>query len=405
MEIEIKLARGIYAKDTIKALYAFTDCEVPITPNLTLIHGDRPETVSVSEVLQYNTEKLVADLTRELEIDLSRLKDKLHARMLEQIFIEERLYKNIEEQTTYKKVIDSVEVSLQPFAKELIRPVTLEDIERLLEIRIKRISRFDIEKQQKEIREINKEIKSIEQSLKDMVGYTIGYLDKILAKYGAAFPRLTEITEFTEVSVRKVALSNLTVGYNRESGFLGHQIKANEEQGDPSICCSEYDRLFLLFADGMYKIVPVTEKIFVGPDLEWMGKVSRKLIFNMIYRDGKENIVYVKRFSMPSFIMEKEYRLFPEHKRSKILLLLFGEDKYARANLMPSPRAKTNLIDIDFNEYLIKGAAAKGKRLSNRVVRRVYETSGKIQAEKKQNLSLPGLDDKKTDDEETPADS
>lgn len=392
VEIEIKLARGIHAADTIKALYAFTDCEVPISPNLTLIHGDRPETVSVSEVLRHNTKKLVDDLTRELEIDLGRLKDKLHARILEQIFIEERLYKNIEEQKTYEKVIESVEVSLQPFSEEFIRPVALEDIERLLEIKIKRISRFDIDKQQKEIRAINKDIKVIEKSLKDMVGYTISYLDNLLTKYGGNYPRQTEITEFTEVSVRKVALSNLTVGYNRESGFLGHLIKAEEEQGDPSICCSEYDRLFLLYASGMYKIIPVTDKLFVGHDLEWVGKVSKDLIFNMIYRDGSENMTYVKRFKMPSFIMEKEYRLFPEHARSKIMLLLFGEGRYARANLMPSPRAKTNIVDIDFSEYLLKGAAAKGKRLSNRVVRRVYETTEKMQAEKKANLTLPGLD-------------
>jgi topoisomerase-4 subunit A len=391
VEVEIKLARGIHAADTIKALYAFTDCEVPISPNLTLIDGERPDTVSVSHVLKHNTKKLVLDLTRELEIDRSRLRDRLHARMLEQIFIEDRLYKNIEEQTTYEKVVETVEASLQPYAPELIRAVCLEDIERLLEIRIKRISRFDIDKQKKEIREIEKQIKDIEKSLKDMIGYTINYIDHILQKYGGNYPRLTEISEFTEVSVRKVALSNLTVGYNRESGFLGHQVKADEEKNDPSISCSEYDRLFLLFDSGMYKIIPVTDKLFVGHELEWVGKVSKDLIFNLIYRDGSENIVYVKRFKMPSFIMDKEYHLFPEHKRSKILLLLFGKEKYARATLMPSPRARTNIIDVEFDEFLIKGAAAKGKRLSNRVLRRVYETTEKMQAEKKQNLKLPGL--------------
>jgi len=399
VEIEIKLVRGIHAGDTIKALYAFTDCEIPISPNLTLIQGDHPETLSVSEVLQQNTEKLVRDLTRELEIDLGRLKERLHARILEQIFIEERLYKNIEEQISYKAVLESVEVSLQPFAAEIIRPVTKEDIERLLEIRIKRISRFDIERQQKEIREIRKEIKSIEKSLKDMVGYTISYLDGLLQKYGANFPRLTEIAEFSEVSVRKVALSNLSVGYHRESGFLGHLIKPEEEQGDPSpISCSEYDRLILLYEGGAYKVVPVTDKLFVGHDLEWVGKVSKNLVFNMIYRDGAENAVYVKRFKMPSFILDKEYRLFSDHPRSKIMLLTFGAEKYARANLMPSPRAKTNVVDIEFDSYLLKGAAAKGKRLSSRIVRRVYETTEKMQAEKKQNLTLPGLDEQQADE-------
>jgi topoisomerase-4 subunit A len=402
VEVEIKLARGIHAADTIKALYAFTDCEVPISPNLTLIDGERPDTVSVSQVIRHNTSKLVRDLTRELEIDRGRLRDRLHARMLEQIFIEDRLYKNIEEKTTYETVVETVEVSLQPYSKELIRPVCIEDIERLLEIRIKRISRFDIDKQKKEIREIEKQIKDIENSLKDMIGYTINYIDHILQKYGDNFPRLTEISEFTEVSVRKVALSNLTVGYNRESGFLGHQVKADEDHNDPSLSCSEYDRLFLLFDSGIYKIIPVTDKLFVGHELEWIGKVSKDLIFNLIYRDGFENIVYVKRFKMPSFIMEKEYHLFTEHKRSKILLLLFGKEKFARATLMPSPRARTNIIDIDFDEFLIKGAAAKGKRLSNRVLRRVYETTEKMQAEKKQNLKLPGLNEQASTNDTSP---
>ncbi|WP_136806407.1 DNA topoisomerase IV subunit A [Desulfosediminicola flagellatus] len=404
VEIEVKLARGIHASDTIKALYAFTDCEVPISPNLTLINGNHPETVSVSDVLRYNTEKLVVDLTRELEIDLGRLKDKLHARMLEQIFIEERLYKNIEEKTTYKDIIETVDVSLLPYSEELIRPVALEDIERLLEIKIKRISRFDIEKQQKEIRAINKDIKVIEKSLKDMIGYTVSYLDDLLTKYGPSFPRKTELHEFTEVSVRKAAFSNLTVCYDRETGFLGHQIKTEHEEGEPEpINCSEYDRLFLLYASGIYKIIPVTEKLFVGHDIEWIGKVSKNLIFNLVYRDGKENLVYVKRFKMPSFIMEKEYTLFPAHKRSKILLFILGKDKYARVNLMPSARARTNVVDIDFEEYLIKGAAAKGKRVSNRLVRRVYETTEKMQAEKKKNHVLPGIipDTTPTDTSET----
>lgn len=392
VEIEIKLARGIQAADTIKALYAFTDCEISISPNLTIIEGEKPDTLYVDDVLRRNTTKLVADLKKELEIDLGRLNDRLHFRILEQIFIEERLYKNIEEITTYENILETVEKSLQPFAKQLIRAVTVEDIERLLEIKIKRISRFDIEKQKKEIRAIRKDIKGIEKSLSDMTLYTIDYLDGLLEKYGKFFPRQTEIKEFKEVSVRKVAISNLTVGYDRKEGFLGHQIKTNGDDSEQDVPCSEYDRLFLLYTNGSYKIIPVTDKLFVGHDLEWFGKVSKDLVFNIIYRDGVENLVYVKRFKMPSFIMEKEYQLFQPHKRSKILLLSFGEEKFARANLMPSPRAKSNAVDIGFDEYLIKGASAKGKRVSNRVVRRIYETTEKVMQEQKKNMSLPGLE-------------
>ena len=393
VEIEIKLARGVYAKDTIKALYAFTDCEIPISPNLTLIRGNTPETSTVSEVLRYNTEKLQADLTRELEISLGRLREKLHARLLEQIFIEERLYKNIEEETSYAAVVKSVETSLVPFAGELVRTVTKDDIEKLLEIRIKRISRYDINKQQKEIRDIRKEIASIEKSLKDMVAYTIAYLDALLEKYGHLYPRQTEIKEFSEVSVRKVAPTNLLVSYNRETGFLGHQIKDEGESQEHSIACSEYDRLLLLLNNGIYKVVPVTDKLFVGHELEWFGKVEKDMIFNVIYRDGQENIVYAKRFKTPSFILEKEYRLFAEHKRSKILLLSFGEGKSARISLMPSTRAKSNILDVFFNDYLVKNPLAKGKRVSNRIVRKVVEGAPdqRIPEETRMIPTLPGF--------------
>lgn len=391
VEIEIKLARGIYAKDTIKALYAFTDCEVAISPNLTLVQDGVPRTATVEEVLHHNTQKLLADLTRELEIDKKRLEDRLHARLLEQIFIEERIYKTIEEKTSYKAVIAGVDEAFEAFKKELKRPVVTEDIERLLEIRIKRISRYDINKQKKEIKSIRAAIRKINKYLKDMVGFTVNYIDSILSKYGEAYPRRTEFREFTEVSVRRVALSNLTVCYERESGFLGHQIKASSEKADFTISCSEYDRLLLIYETGIYKVIQVSDKLFVGHDVRWVGKMKKGLIFNMVYREGRENLCYVKRFASPKFILDKEYKLFDNHKRSKILLLSFGKEKSARASLMPSPRAKSNIVEIMFDEYLVKGSGAKGKRVSTRIVRRVIDATGKKPKEKKVNLSLPGM--------------
>ncbi|PHR26948.1 MAG: DNA topoisomerase IV [Desulfotalea sp.] len=391
VEIEIKLARGVYAKDTIKALYAFTDCEVAITPNLTLINGDMPETISVTEVITYNTNKLRNDLQRELEIQMSKHEDKLHARMLEQIFIEKRLYKSIEEETSYKAVTTSVNEALLLYAEELIRPHTLEDIERLLEIKIKRISRFDINKQLREIKEIRKQIKAIKKSLTDITAYTLSFLDNILAKYGQYYPRQTELTSFSEVSFRKAALSNLNVVYNRESGFIGTQVKEDEEKKDLTVTCSEYDKLFLIYKNGLYKFIPVSEKFYVGDDLHWVGIVQKKAIFNIVYRDGAENFGYVKRFKTPSFILEKEYRLFAEHKRSKIIFMSFGEGQFARVNLMPSSRARTNNLDISFDDFLLKNAAAKGKRVSIRVVKRVSASTGPEESPLKKNLSLPGI--------------
>jgi len=395
VEIEIKLSRGIYTKDTIKALYAFTDCEVSISPNLTLIQDNQPVTLNVEEVLRHNTDALVDSLTRELEIDLDRLEAKLHARLLEQIFIEERLYKNIEDKTSYKAVIKSVKDGLHPFVDEIVREVGTRDIERLLEIRIKRISRWDINKQKKEIRSIRSNIKEIKESLKDMVGFTISYLDDLLNRYGKMYPRHTQIKEFTEVSIRKAALSNLVAGYNRKSGFIGHQIKVENIKNDLSFSCSEYDKILLIFTNGKYQVIDVTEKYFVGQDLAWAGVIQKDLLFNIVYRNGKENRAYIKRFQAPKFILGKEYQLFTPHKRSTIMVFTMGKEKYARVYLTPSRRAKTNIIDIDFDSYLIKGAAAKGKRVSPRTVRRAIESDGSHfkKKEKKQNLSLPGMGD------------
>jgi topoisomerase-4 subunit A len=379
VEIEVKLARGVYAKDTIKALYAFSDCEVSISPNLTLIREGRPVNIPVTEVLQYNTEKLVADLEKELTIELGRLQDKLHARTLERIFIEERIYKQIEECKSYKAVIDTVTEAFTAFADQLQRPVSREDIERLLEIRIKRISRYDIEKQKKEIREINTSIKQVQTSLKDMVAYTIAYLDDLLLRYGSYYPRRTEIMTFQEVKARRVALSNLTVGYNIDTGLFGHQVKSD---CDISIACSEYDRILLITRDGGYKVINVVDKVFVGHDVIWADKVERKTVFNLIYRDGKKGHSYVKRFNMPKFILNKEYRLFPEHKSSFIQFLNTGENVRVRVTFAPLKRAKVNSQRLYMDEVLIKGASALGKRISTRVVRQISELVGKVSEQK-----------------------
>jgi topoisomerase-4 subunit A len=378
VEIEIKLPRTIYAKETIRALYAFTDCEITINTNLTLIRENMPAISSVDEVVRFNTEKLVNDLTRELEIELERLLAKLHARLLEQIFIEQRLYKEIEEQTSYSDVVATVERSLQPFLEELERPVMKEDIERLLEIRIKRISRYDIDRQAREISTIRKDINAVRKNLADVVGYTIDYLQTLLDTYGSSFERQTEITSFSEVVASAVALSNLIVGYDHDSGFFGTTIKGSDTDASFSFACSEYDRILLIFADGSFKVITAPEKLFVGSDLCYAGILKEDDIFNVIYRDGQENITYVKRFGAPKFILDKEYHLFPSHERSRILLISTGVNKHARASLVPTRRAKSNIVEIAFDDHLIKNSGAKGKRVSSRVVRRVIDTTERV---------------------------
>lgn len=395
VEIEIKVARGVFASETIKGLYAFTDCEVSIAPNLTLINGNDPQISTVTTVVKHNALKLRHDLERELNFELAHLEDKLHARLLEQIFIEERIYQRIEEETTPTAIVATVHEGLKAFHELFSREITDDDVNRLLEIRIKRISRYDINKQAKEIKDIRKAIKEIQSDLKDMTGYAITFLDNLLEKYGKDFPRQTELTSFKEVNLRKAALANLNVVYNRESGFVGTLVKPEEGQENISLMCSEYDKLFLIFCDGLYKFVSVTEKIYVGKELQWVGIVNRDQLFNVIYRDGAENLAYVKRFNTPSFILDKEYHLFPEHKRSRILLLSFGEEQYAKINLMPSSRARSNSLEIDFDSHLVKNATARGKRVSPRNVRRVSPLSALSHAEPKEEAALPGLGEKK----------
>lgn len=395
VEIEIRLPRGVHAEETMNALYAFTDCEVSVSPNLMVIRDNMPCQFEVEEILRRNTDKLVGYLQKELEIELDRLHEKLHARKLEQIFIEERLYKQIEEETRYTAVIEAVLKSLLPFAGELDKEVIKEDVERLLEIKIRRISRYDLNRQQREIKELEKNIRRVRKDLKDMVGFTVNYLSKLLEKYGSLFPRKSKLKHFDEVIARKAALSNLTISYNRHSGFMGNKIRVEDDKKDISVNCSEYDKIMLIFKEGYYKVVPVMDKLFIGESLLFLGVVSKELVFNIIYRSGLDNMSYVKRFEMPKFISNKEYRLFPEHKRSVVQLLIAGDkDIRGRVSFAPSARAKYNSKEIEFNDYLIKQASAKGKRISNRVVRRVSNQTGKPRKELSTLAVLPGINKK-----------
>jgi topoisomerase IV subunit A len=392
VEVEIRLPRGVYAQDALDALYAFTDCELSVSPNLVLIKDNMPCVMGAEEVLRHNTDKLRRDLEQELRIERGRLTDKLHAATLEQVFIEERLYKQIEEESSAKAVSDAVRQALEPFNERLIRKPDKEDIERLLDIRIKRISRYDLNKQRKEIEELKRSVAAIDKHLEDVTLYAKKHLQGLLEKYGPQFPRRSELKAFDQVDAREAALSNLQLVYVRESGFLGHKVSAEEGKEGLAAACSELDRILLIFRDGLYKVIPVPDKLFVGPDLLWLGPVRKELVFNLIYRAGALNLSYVKRFRTPKFILNKEYRLFEEHKRSVIQLLLIGEKGLrARVSLAPSARARSNALEIDFDEHLIKGEAAQGRRVSERAVRKMTDISGQPKQEPPTVPVLPGL--------------
>ena len=388
VEIEIKLARGVRAEETIKALYAFTDCEISISPSLTVIRENTPAILTVSEVLKENTARLYDVLQKEQQLELDRLKERLQAHLLERIFIEERLYKQIEECSTYELVIKSVDQALEPFTADLVRLVSREDIEKLLEIKIKRISRYDIERKKKEIKNTQRQIKKVEKNLSDMTGFSIRFLDDLLARYSDDYPRRTELATFTEVQASQVAPTNLTLGYDPESGFFGTQVKAGPEN---SLACSEYDRIMLIDKSGWYKVINVPDKIFIGHDLVWWGRVAEKKTFNLVYRDGKQNLCYLKRFVTPKFIVDKEYRLFEQHRRSEILFLKTGEGINLRALLSPSPRSRKNREVFRCDNFLIKGIGAIGKRLSARPIRRVEEVSDAVAAKAEEEAPQASL--------------
>jgi topoisomerase-4 subunit A len=390
VEIEIKLPRGVYAEEAVAALHAFTDCELSVSPSLVLIKDNMPCIMQVEEVLRHNTDKLRRDLEQELRIERGRLLDRLHACTLEQLFIEERLYKQIEEESSAKAVTDAVRQALEPFAARLIRPPSKEDIERLLDIRIKRISRHDIAKQDKEIRSLEQAIAKTDRHLQDVTLFTKNYLHGLLDKYGPQHPRRSELKSFDQANAREAAISNLVVIYDRAGGFIGCKVSAAQPEIEAP--CSELDRILLIFLDGSYKVIPVPDKLFVGSELLWAGALRKDLVFNIIYRAGAVNLSYVKRFRAPKFILNKEYRLFEGHKRSVIQMLAVGESGIrARVSLAPSTRARSNVLEIDFDEYLIKGEAAQGKRVSSRAVRKVTDITGQPRKETESAPVLPGL--------------
>ena len=245
-----------------------------------------------------------------------------------------------------------------------------------------------------------KAIATITKHLTDMVAYTIGYIEELLSRYQDTFPRTSELKAFDEVDARAAALSNLTVCFHRESGFIGHRIKAEMGSCEMECQASEYDRLLLIFKDGLYKVVPMVDKFFVGSDLYWMGVVENDTVFNLLYRNGPDNLVYIKRFLTPKFILNREYRLFEPDRRSSILFLQTGKEGVrVRVSLMPAARAKYNALEVDFGETLIKGVSAIGKRLSTRKVRRITDISGKKtpQDVEAAPLPLPGMDPENQD--------
>jgi topoisomerase-4 subunit A len=368
VEIEIKLPRGIHADEAIRQLYAYTKCEVSVTSNIVVIHGRNPRVMTVSEILRLVTERLVDNLGRELEIELKQLQERFHEKTLAQLFIENRVYQLIEECETSEAVHVAVRTGLAPFQERLAREITEADIERLLELSIRRISRFDINRNRREIDEILKALSTAWHNLRHLVPYAIRYLKGVKQKYGKSFPRHTRIEVFAAVNAREVALQNLKVHHDRSGQFIGTSVKSSSKDAEPLVC-TEFDRLALFRNDGVFRVIPVQDKVFVGPIKEWF-KADKRQVYSMLYREKKGGgRWFAKRFRVAGYIMNKEYPTIP-----KGCIVEAVYDKYnvvARLELEDTRRAKDEVLELDFNAIELRSPGARGFKIADRGVTRM----------------------------------
>lgn len=362
VEIEIRLARGVHAQDTEDALYAFTDCEQSISVNALVIKDNRPHIASVTDILKHNAERLLEVLTAELKIEERRLRDRLHARTLEQIFIENRIYKQIEEVKEAEAVDRAVIDGLKPFDAQIKREITQEDVETLLKIPIRRISLYDINKAKKDMREINARLKDIKTNLNNITGYAIDFLEYLIDQYKDHYPRRTQIASFDQVNAREAAQRNLKLRYDKNTGYLGYEVN-----GNALFDVSQYDRVLVIRNSGTYALHDVSDRLFVDKNMRFCGFVDPDRIYTVIYRENKTGYPCIKRCHLDQFILNKGYELVPEG--CKILRLTTDPSTRITLSYKPKPRLRILEEEFDIENYPVRGKSAKGIRLSAREVK------------------------------------
>jgi len=373
VEINIHLHPDVSPDKTIDALYAFTDCEVPISPNACVIVGDKPMFLSVSDILRHNTDHTVSLLKKELEIELHELQENWHFASLERIFIENRIYHDIEEVKSWEDVISTIAEGLKPHTKHLLRAVTEEDILRLTEIRIKRISRFDLDKFKENILALEGKIEQVKHHLANLIAYAIDYYTNIQKKYGKGKERRTELRIFDTIDASKVAVANEKFYVNWEEGFIGISLKKDEYLFD----CSDIDDIITFQKDGTMKVVKVEGKTFIGKNIVHVAiwkKNDKRTVYNTIYREGREGPYYMKRFSVTGVTRNTDYKLASDKKGSEMLYFSAnpnGEAEVVSVLLKPNARVRKNKIDIDFSEIAIKGRDSKGNLVTKYAVKKV----------------------------------
>ena len=357
VEIEIKCPAGVDAEKMVDALYAFTDCETTIASRIVVIKNNRPVELTVSEVLRENTDQLVRILKRELELREQQLLDELHYRTLERIFIEERIYKKIETCKTNEAVIAAVYDGFKPFKKELVREIVAADVEKLLQVRIRRISLFDINKHREEMEKTKSELEEVRKNLKSLTKYVIGHLEALLEKYGKQYPRLTtKSARHEEVDAKAVAFKAFKVSYDRETGYVGYKVSGEEFKLE----CTKFDKILLVFRDGTYKVTELPEKLFVGQELFFCGLPERERIFTCAYTDRDAS--YLKRFTFGGSILNKVYSCIPD--KSRILYFSPDTPKTLYVRYKPAPHQKISQQTCEPGQVEVKSPKTRGRQIS-----------------------------------------
>jgi topoisomerase-4 subunit A len=373
VEILIHLHNDVSPDKTIDALYAFTDCQVTISPNACVIVGDKPMFLNVSEILRMNTDHTVSLLKKELEIELHELQESWHFSSLERIFIENRIYHDIEEVKTWEDVLKTIDKGLKPHTKHLLRAVTEEDILKLTEIRIKRISRFDLDKFKENIAALEGKIEQVKHHLANLIQYAIDYYLNIQKKYGKERQRKTELRIFDTIDATKVAVANEKFYANFEEGFIGTSLKKDQYLFD----CSDIDDIITFRKDGSMKVVKVEAKTFIGKDILHVAiwkKNDKRTVYNMIYREGRDGPYYMKRFFVTGVTRNTDYPLASDKKGSEMLYFSAnpnGEAETVSVLLKPNPRIRKSKMDIDFSELAIKGRDTKGNLVTKFSIKKV----------------------------------
>jgi len=367
VEIEIKMPRGHYAQDLVESLYGYTECEVSLNSNIVVIKDNLPWETDVNEILELNTAVLQNTLKRELEIERDRISEKIFQKSLEQLFIENRLYKKIEDIKSYDKVHDTVADSLKSFHKKLLRIPNYDDRERLLSIPIRRISRFDLNKNQEEVAVLEDKLDIVEKNLKNLKRFTIKYIKDLIKKHGNSHIRRTKIQEIEQVDMRAISTVSMTVGFDPKTGFVGSKVKS-----DVSFECTNFDKILLMFKDGSFKVTNIPEKVYVhhnNSKVIYAGVADKTTVFNVVYMDPKTHYCYAKRFIVKKFILDRDYT-FMENGMD-LQFISTEPNSVLEVAFVPKPKQRVAKLIYDMETVMIKGVSAKGNKVANRQVKKL----------------------------------